>query len=123
LERANDRANGSRFPHALDPIQRRAALLPFASDERRRHQVPKRRRGMALKAMNDARRPAAKALLRAAAADAAIRIVSQEVGRSADIALSGGVGRYRQAARAGGSGRSRRRGLIPTLRLDHVAGQ
>ena len=55
------------FLDALDPDLRRAAVFPFASDERRNwHYVPKERRGVPLTAMSEAQHQAAKALLRAA---------------------------------------------------------
>ena len=55
------------FLDALSPELRRAVVFPFASEERRNwHYIPRDRRGVPLKAMNEAQRHAAKAVLRAA---------------------------------------------------------
>jgi hypothetical protein len=55
------------FLNALGPPLQRAALFPFDSKERRNwHYIPKERRGVPLKAMNEAQRQAAMKLLRAA---------------------------------------------------------
>ena len=55
------------FLDALGPELRRQAIFPFDSEERRNwHYIPKARRGVPLKAMTEAQRQAARALLRAA---------------------------------------------------------
>ena len=55
------------FLNALGPDLRRRALFPFEAEERFNwHYIPRERNGVMLKAMNDAQRQAAMALLRAA---------------------------------------------------------
>jgi Protein of unknown function (DUF3500) len=55
------------FVEALSPDLRRRALFPFEAEERLNwHYIPRERNGVVLKAMNDAQRRAAMALLRAA---------------------------------------------------------
>jgi hypothetical protein len=55
------------FLDGLSPELRQAALFPFASNERRNwHYIPRERRGVPLKGMDEAQRHAAKAVLRAA---------------------------------------------------------
>jgi hypothetical protein len=47
-------AGGTGFLEALNLEQRQAALVPFASDERRNwHYIPRERRGVPLKAMTE----------------------------------------------------------------------
>jgi len=55
------------FLNALGPDLRRLAIFPFEAEERLNwHYIPRERNGVPLKAMNDAQRRAAMALLRAA---------------------------------------------------------
>jgi len=61
------------FLNALGPDLRRRALFPFEAEERFNwHYIPRERNGVMLKAMSEAQRQAAMALLRAAPASAAI---------------------------------------------------
>jgi hypothetical protein len=54
------------FLDSLSPELRQAALFPFGSNERRNwHYIPRERRGVPLKGMDEAQRHAAKAVLRA----------------------------------------------------------